>query len=618
MPLLGDTIDHIFRSLDSLARHTSSKIDHAAPAASKLKLDALTFGNNGNRGNNRGNINASDGSLLRLDWKEPAMSVASALMLLDDDNRDSDDDEDRDNNRNGLIVKQSDRNMGIFSNDPLSLQQGNDKYDRNGSNINKVNWNDLDKEDLKYVKAKMKQTWQYQCIQQYMQVLFSIVDALARKQIENPEIEDNEETRQFEGFIKNVDVPVLDTDGIMKELTDYVDLLSGNDKDDKDYQRLMNPSKFEKKEPDIDDIENMTDEEKKFAKFLLNKNKNKNENDDTMESKFDDEKDPFWRKPPDMASTEHSTVEQILHRCIYFLTSNVVQTRYVTLSIIEKCIFILSFRKKVLLPNVHDIWQNFQSLLRFGNGHGNSGSSGSNASIVLKTFDVLLVICQHCGNFIQKRLRNSIWPSMKLHFKSNFQLIDKRLSDLNLESKLEVKIIHRMLDCLVALLMDNEDTNTDSGINQSKLNEINAKIQIRNKSTKQAIFRFFCNDVVKTFLPLLNERKCPIASLNGKAVKLFVLLAKIVDLNCVLFQLFVLVPQLMGKYYESHYQQIIMNKKKYIEQMANDQDTMVIVSTMEPLHFATFFEKECGVKDHMIKNELPYHKHALKILQCIY
>merc|ERR1712003_23754 len=101
----------------------------------------------------------------------------------------------------------------------------------------------------------------------------------------------------------------------------------------------------------------------------------------------------------------------------------------------------MGFRKKLLLPMVASFWKSFCFVLR-----------ESDKSIILKSFELLLVVCNHCGGFIKRRFENDVWPTMKQNIRKNRLLIKERLSNTDLDSTTEVKITHKIIKCLIALL----------------------------------------------------------------------------------------------------------------------------------------------------------------------
>lgn len=138
IPLLRDTIEHILQSLDLLSRNTPSIVEHKTPNVSLLDNNILNNNDNNN--------------ILKLNWKPNSNLVYNTQ-----------------NNQNALSITKS---SSLFSLIPTEFTSNKNQF---------VTQNDYD-----YIKNKLKQTWQLQCIHQYMLVLHSIVNALVIKNQKNP------------------------------------------------------------------------------------------------------------------------------------------------------------------------------------------------------------------------------------------------------------------------------------------------------------------------------------------------------------------------------------------------------------------------------------------------
>ena len=403
---------------------------------------------------------------LKLDWK-PSMTMTSALILSE---------------------KNKDFQSSIWR--KLKIEDGQSKNTKMTSN------------DIEFVKDKMKQTWQLKCIHEYMQTLHCIVKTLSAKHIASPPFIDNEESKTFDCYLSYQQTPdynIDDGENILFELDNYKNLLDGN---------LPHNGFDENEVIDLND----------WKKAEVKENK----------GKLDEEEEPFWRKRPDQPSSEESIVENIMKRCMHFVSSKVGQTKYLSLCIVEECIFCLSFRKKLLLPITATFWKSFCFVLR-----------ESDKSIVLKSYDVLLVICNHCGGFIKRRFENDVWPSMKHNIKKNWTAIKERLSSTDLEQTVEVKIIDQILQCLVSLL------NVSSG-NETAIDK---KLRVRDRETVKIMFANLANEIVSELIPLLNDIGTPIGLIQS-VTKVMVLFAEVIDKEMIWFNLFVLNPHFMAKYYQ--------------------------------------------------------------------
>ncbi len=193
----------------------------------------------------------------------------------------------------------------------------------------------LSSDDIIFIKNKMKQKWQIKCIQKYMNTLFCIVNTVQQKNILFPKFLNNEESKNFDHYLSykdSIDYNINDeNDYLCKELQKYSNLLDGNMND------------FSQEKLDLNDW-------KKSENIL----------DETKEEKT--ENDPFYRKRPNEPSKEQSIIENIMKRCVHFISSNVMEIKYLSLCIVEKCVFILSFRKKILLPIIATFWQSFPQI----------------------------------------------------------------------------------------------------------------------------------------------------------------------------------------------------------------------------------------------------------------
>ena len=136
IPYLNDTIQHILMSLDLLSRNTTSIVKHKTPHITKL--DDSIFDQNK--------------SILKLDWK-PSSIVYN-------------------NSNNKALSFINSINMVSLLDSELNTNNDNTYVTKN---------------DYDYITRKLKQTWQLQCIQEYMMVLYSIINAFVIKSKQNPE-----------------------------------------------------------------------------------------------------------------------------------------------------------------------------------------------------------------------------------------------------------------------------------------------------------------------------------------------------------------------------------------------------------------------------------------------
>jgi len=308
-----------------------------------------------------------------------------------------------------------------------------------------------------------------------MQTLHCIVQTLAQKHMTLPPFINNEESHTFDGYLsykETIDFNIDDGTNILCELENYKNLLNGD-----------LPSSASEEKLDLHDWER---EEKKEK----------------------EEEDPFYRKRPDEPSSEELIVENIMRRCMHFVSSQVMQTKYLSLCIVEECIFCLSFRKKLLLPITATFWKSFRFVLR-----------ECDKSIVLKSYDVLLVICNHCGGFIKRRFEDDVWPTMKANIQRNWKGIRERLSTTDLEQTIEVKILHQIIKCLLSLL------NVSDGNDET---EIDRKLRVRDKETVKVIFANLADEIVSELIPLLSDIATPKCLIQG-VTKVLVLFAQIID-----------------------------------------------------------------------------------------
>eukprot|EP01083_Nonionella_stella_P032629 89302_1 len=437
LPLLFDTVDHILNTLDALSRKTTSKIEHETPSVSLLNLD-------------------SKASRLSLDWK-PSMAMTSTLILT-----------------------QQNKELQHDISRKLVVQ---DIMDRKRRNVK------LSSNDIRYVKKRMKQTWQLKCIQEYMKVLHCIIQTLAKKNRMSPTFLSNEESKTFDDYLsynKTIDFNEK-VDYLIDELEHYSNLLDG--------------------------ITPQTQPE---------------------EHKEDTEKDPFYRKRPDEPTTEQALVEKIMKRCMHFISSNVMETKYLSLCIMEQSVFVLSFRKKLLLPIIAQFWKSFTFVV--------ASTDEEDKPIVLKGYDVLLVICDHCGAFIKRRFENDIWPTMKYNIRSNWKVVKKRLSNTDLDKTIEIKVINQILKCLISLLT----------VDDTKRDAIDNRLNVRDIETVRIMFAKIGNQVVSTLIPLLNDIATPLILVQN-VTKVLLLFAKMIDKQMLWFNLFVLNPQFVANYYDKTY-----------------------------------------------------------------
>ena len=102
---------------------------------------------------------------------------------------------------------------------------------------------------------------------------------------------------------------------------------------------------------------------------------------------------------PKMLSSHHQAALEVLKRCTYFVTTNVLKTKLIVLDAIVFSLRVLQDVQDELLPQVHKLWPAFTK--RFGE---------SNPLVVLKATEVLVTMADVCRDFLRRRVSKEVWP----------------------------------------------------------------------------------------------------------------------------------------------------------------------------------------------------------------
>ncbi|EDV29435.1 uncharacterized protein TRIADDRAFT_51768 [Trichoplax adhaerens] len=143
-------------------------------------------------------------------------------------------------------------------------------------------------------------------------------------------------------------------------------------------------------------VENFLTEYWKF-KNLTESNNEEDEND-VFESASNDENAEDDVEKPKLLYVQ--ILLQVMDKCANFLASNEYRMRIKLLEVIKNGILSLSKFENDLLPAIHKIWNPF--IRRFTDG---------NVTVQIKAMEVLSVMAQLCGEFLQRRISKEIIPT---------------------------------------------------------------------------------------------------------------------------------------------------------------------------------------------------------------
>ncbi|RDD37047.1 TELO2-interacting protein 1-like protein [Trichoplax sp. H2] len=189
---------------------------------------------------------------------------------------------------------------------------------------------------------------------------------------------------------------------------------------EKETEKYMSDDRVQSSKETPNLVENFLTEYWKF-KNLTESNNEENEND-VFESASNDENAEDDVEKPKLLYVQ--ILLQVMDKCANFLASNEYRMRIKLLEVIKNGILSLSKFENDLLPAIHKIWNPF--IRRFTDG---------NVTVQIKAMEVLSVMAQLCGEFLQRRISKEIIPTACKYLTTQANIRFKR------EYKLQMAIL---------------------------------------------------------------------------------------------------------------------------------------------------------------------------------